>query len=138
MTDPRIVELLRALPAGKTLWLSAQGKSLWPLVRSNDQLEITRCVAADLALGDLAITFTGRTLIAHLVTQLDPLVTSSIVGIADPPGLEVLGLVTAVRRNEHLVKVPRALNLLARHLPRAALLAKRLPVLKALVRLLRD
>jgi hypothetical protein len=138
VTDPRIVELVRALPVGKTVWLSAQGKSLWPLVRSNDHLEVTRCGETDLAKGDLAITFTGHTLIAHLVTALDPVVTSSIVGLTDPPGLEVLGRVSAVRRGARVLRLPRSLNLLARHLPRAALLAKKVPILKAMVRLLRD
>jgi hypothetical protein len=138
VTDPVLIALLRALPPGGTIWLSADGVSLWPLLKPRDSLELTRCAQEQLQLGDLAVVRSHATLIAHIVVQLAPLRTASIVGIEDPAGLEALARVTKVRRGGRTVPVPRGVNLVLRHVPGAATVAKRLPLLRALVRKLRD
>ena len=137
MTDPRVIALLRALPEGKTVWLSAEGMSLWPMIQPGDSLELTRSSSGGLALGDVAVVQQGSTLIAHIVVEVRPVRTASIVGVLDAEGLEALARVSAVRRGGATVRVPRGLNRLVRHLPAAALLAKRVPGLRGLVRRLR-
>jgi hypothetical protein len=138
VTDPRLLGLLRALPPGKTMWLSAAGNSLWPFVLSGDQLRVERCGPSDVARGDLAVVDSPGTLIAHIVVEVDPVVTASSVGVRDPEGLEVLGRVTAVRRGTRTVALPRASRHLLGLVPRAATVAKRSGVLTRLVRGLRD
>jgi hypothetical protein len=138
MTDPRLVALLRALPPGKTMWLSSAGNSLWPFVLGGDQLKVERCGPLDVELGDIAVVEAPSTLIAHIVVSLAPVVTASSVGIRDAAGLEVLGRVIAVRRGARTVPLPPVARRLLALVPGVAKAAKRSEALKWLVRKVRD
>lgn len=138
MTDARLVELVRALPPGGTVWLPAGGRSLWPLVLDGDVLLVRREPADALRFGDLALLDAPGTLIAHVVTGVAPLRTASIVGVADAPGLEALGRVVALRRGTTRLPLPRQLGPLVGALPLAATRLKRVSLLRRLVRRVRD
>ena len=130
--------LLRGLAPGKTLWLRAAGGSLWPLLRDGDSLRVERIAEASLRLGEVAVVkLPTGVLAAHLVSGLRPLQTSSSVGVRDPLPLEALGRVTGFRR-EGVVRVwPASGRLLLRWWPATALVLKRLPLARRLVRRLR-
>lgn len=135
--DLRIILLLEATPLGEHLWLSAGGRSMWPLLVEGDRLRVLRCAAGDLEAGDIAVVRLGEVLAAHLVRSTAPLVTCSIVGVADPPGA-VLGRVDAVRRAGLRVPVLRLSQPIFRRLPDLAEILRRSELLRTLVRRLRD
>ena len=120
------------------MWLPAGGKSLWPLVLGGDLLLVQRCSKEELAPGDLALLEAPRSLIAHIVATVEPLSTVSIVGLEDPPGLPVLGRVVALRRGSTRVNIPRGARRLVWLAPIAATALKHVPLLRGLVRRLRD
>lgn len=131
--------LLRALPAGGVIWLAASGKSLWPLLRSGDSLRVRRTDADGLTLGDVAVVkLPGGVLAAHLVVALQPVRTASSVGIEDAPATEVLGVVTAFRRDGVVREWPRGAALVLRWLPATSRWLKRVPGLRRVVRAFRD
>lgn len=139
MADPRIEALLRALPPGGRIWLRAAGRSLWPLVLDGDQVHVERGSEQALEPGDIALVVNpAGALVAHLVARTTPLVTVSSVGVEDPPALEVLGRVVAVRRAGVTVEVPRGARVLLRQVPRLATALRHVPGLTSLVRRLRD
>lgn len=120
------------------MWLRAGGRSLWPLVLDGDQLHVERCQVSAIRPGDVAlVAFPKGPLVAHLVQQTAPLVTVSIVGVADPPS-ELLGRVVALRRRGVTVSLPRGTAMVLRLLPSLATRLKAVPGLKTLVRRLRD
>jgi hypothetical protein len=137
VTDPRLTELLRSLPAGQAMWLPAAGNSLWPLVRSGDLLRVARGDEASLRPGDVALLEYPGALVAHLVERVEPLRTASSVGVVDPPALGVLGRVVALKRGGVTVPVPRWSAPALAALPWAARGAKRLPGARRLARWLR-
>jgi hypothetical protein len=136
VTDPRLRGLLLALWPGQTMWLSAAGRSLWPLVLDRDALKVERCDEAGVAPGDVAVIDAPQSLVAHIVVQVDPVVTASSVGVRDAPA-PVVGRVVAVRRNGRTVPVPRGLRHVVRLVPGLALLLKRSDLVRAVVRRLR-
>jgi hypothetical protein len=139
MAEARHHDLLRALPPGARMWLRAGGRSLWPLVLDQDQLQVERGDASQLHLGDIALIENHQgQLVAHLVQSLEPLVTVSSVGVVDPPAREVLGRVVALKRNGLRLDLPRRGHLALRHVPTVARALKRVPGLRQLVRKVRD
>lgn len=127
--------LLRGLEPGQVMWMAAQGRSLWPLLRDGDVLKVLR--TSEFQVGDVAVVaLPGGVLAAHLVVQTEPLQTASTAGLEDPPALEGLARVVGFRRagREHAFPRSRALGAwpwLARRL-------KRVTVLRSWVRRLRD
>jgi hypothetical protein len=139
MAEARHHDLLRALPHGARMWLRAGGRSLWPLVLDDDQLQIDRGDASHLHVGDIALIENPEgQLVAHLVQALAPLVTVSSVGVVDPPAREVLGRVVALKRNGLRVDLPARGHLVLRHVPTVARALKHVPGLRQLVRKVRD
>jgi hypothetical protein len=138
VTDARLVELLRSLPAGQAMWLPAAGNSLWPFIRSGDLLRVERCGEGGVAPGDVALLEYPTTLVAHLVVGLAPVRTASSVGVVDPPALGVLGRVVAFQRAGVTVALPPWARPALGRLPAAARWAKGLPGARRLVRWLRD
>ncbi len=136
MTDPRLRGLLLALEPGQTLWLSAAGQSLWPLVLDGDSLKVERCDETGVAAGDVAVIDAARSLVAHIVVQVGPVVTASSVGVRDALA-PVVGRVVAVRRAGRTVSLPRSARHAVRLVPGLALVLKRSTVLRAVVRRLR-
>jgi len=136
-TDQRVAQLLEATPLGDHLWLSAGGRSMWPVLLAGDRLRVRRCSAGDLEAGDIAVVRLGDALIAHFVRTTAPLVTCGILGAADPAGV-VMGRVDAVRRAGVRVPVPRFSQQVFRRLPDLAEVLRRSEVLRRLVRRLRD
>lgn len=131
--------LLRGLAPGAVMWLRASGKSLWPLLRDGDSLRVQRIIEAELRTGDVAVVkLPSGVLAAHLVASLQPLTTSSSVGVLDPRPVEALGRVTGFRRAGVEHAWPELSRLLLRWVPVTARAAKRLPLSRTLVRLLRD
>lgn len=121
------------------MWLRAAGNSLWPLLRDGDSLKVERIDAASLQLGEVAVVkLPGGVLAAHLVASLEPLQTSSSVGVLDPQPVEALGRVTGFRRDGIVHEWPSLSRLLLRWLPVSARVLKRLPLARRLVRTLRD
>ena len=55
MTSMAVGQVLRQLPEGGTLWVRGLGRSMWPLLRSGDSLQVLRCAAEAVAPGDLAV-----------------------------------------------------------------------------------
>lgn len=94
---PDLVGLLRALPAGKTVWVEVRGRSMWPLLWPGDQLKVQRCGPSDFARGDVAVMARDNLLVSHFVIALAPFTTASIIGTVDD-ALEPLGRAIAVRR----------------------------------------
>lgn len=130
--------LLRGLAPGAQMWLRASGNSLWPLLRDGDSLRVERTSEAGLRLGEVAVVkLPGGVLAAHLVTSLEPLQTSSSVGVLDPLPLEALGRVVGFRRGGVVRDWPAFSRLVLRFLPATALLLKRVPLARRAVRLLR-
>lgn len=138
MKDSKLLELVRSLPPGGTVWLASAGHSLWPLIRSGDLLLVRRCGPDELRRGDVALVEAPASLIAHIVTSVAPVATASIVGVADPLGLPVLGRVVAFRRGGTKYGLPDLLRPVVGLTPRAAAVLKQVPLLRRLVHRLRD
>jgi hypothetical protein len=91
--------IVESRPRGARLRLRAVGRSMLPLFFSGEELVIERCVEGDLVSGDVAVLRgPRRELIAHVVSSIRPLTTSSYLGVPDRQPLVVLGKVIAVRR----------------------------------------
>lgn len=111
-----MAELLRQLPEGHRLWVRGLGRSMWPLLRSGDSIQVRRCGAERVAPGDLVVLARADGgLTAHLVTGMDPLRTASFLGWEDASA-ELLGRVVRIRTRGLVLPVP----VLARPLLRAA------------------
>lgn len=127
--------LLRGLEPGRVMWLAAAGNSLWPLFRDGDSLKIER--STDFRVGDVAVVKRpDGILAAHLVVAVEPLITASTAGIEDPQPLEGLGRVVGYRRAgvEHSFSNRLAFGAV----PAIARLIKRLPLVRSLIRSIRD
>ena len=128
--------LLRGLAPGAVMWLRASGNSLWPLLRNGDSLRVER--SSSLQLGEVAVVkLPSGVLAAHLVASLDPLQTSSSVGVLDPLPLEPLGRVTGFRRDGVVHEWPQSSRLVLRFLPATSRALKRLPMARRVIRLIR-
>ena len=131
--------LLRGLAPGAVMWMRASGGSLWPLLRDGDSLRVERTDETSLRLGEVAVVkLPTGVLAAHLVNALQPLQTSSSVGVLDPQPLEALGRVTGFRRDGVVREWPASGRLLLRWLPATALVLKKLPLARRVVRRLRE
>ncbi len=118
------------------MWLRAAGNSLWPLLRDGDSLRVER--ASSVRLGEIAVVkLPDGVLAAHVVVSLEPLQTSSSVGVLDRLPVELLGRVTGFRRAGVVHAWPAASRLLLRFLPPAARALKRLPLARKVVSLIR-
>ncbi len=111
-----LAAFLAASPPGTRLWVRGLGRSMWPLLRSGDAVQVLRCGAEAVAPGDIAmLARAGGGLTAHLVTSTSPLRTASFLGREDPSA-ELLGRVVRVRTRGLVLPVP----VLARPLLHAA------------------
>lgn len=99
--------LLEQSPAGTRLWVRGTGRSLYPLLRSGDSVQVERCGPEALARGDVALVRGRRGLTAHVVTSTLPLVTESLLGGVDRGEAVPLGRVVAVRRGGLVIPLPR-------------------------------
>lgn len=137
--DPRYKALLESLGHGQVVWLRTGGNSLWPVVFSGDSLRIERCGPDGVEKGDIAVVEDahGR-LIAHLVVETRPVRTASTNGTLDEPPKAVLGRVTALRRGDVVLPVPRLLAPVLGEVPGVSRVLRRVPGAAFLVRLLRD
>lgn len=110
MTGPHradLIALLEQSPPGTRLWVRGTGRSLYPLLRSGDSVQVERCGPEALARGDVALVRGRRGLTAHVVTSTEPLVTASLLGSVDPEGGVPLGRVVALRRGRWVIPLPR-------------------------------
>jgi hypothetical protein len=127
--------VLRRLPEGATLWVRGLGRSLWPLLRSGDSVQVLRCGAEAVAPGDLAVLLRADGgLTAHLVTATSPVRTASLLGREDPSA-ELLGRVIRVRTRGREWPVPERARPLLRAAQRLGTLAFRSPALRGARRL---
>ncbi len=102
-----LAALIEQSPPGTRLWVRGTGRSLYPLLRSGDAVQVERCDPEVLARGDVALVRGERGLSAHVVTGTEPLVTESLLGEMDPWGGVPLGRVVAVRRGRWVIPLPR-------------------------------
>ena len=88
----RVARRIRNLALGMTTEVRVIGRSLWPLVRSGGRLEVERCDAQALHLGDLAVAWvkSRNILVCHMVVGTDPVRTAALLGGEDGE-IEVLG-----------------------------------------------
>jgi L-amino acid N-acyltransferase YncA len=105
-----LVALIEQSPPGTRLWVRGAGRSLYPLLRSGDAVQVERCGREALAPGDVALVRGERGLCAHVVTSTEPLVTQSLLGGVDPGEGVALGRVVAVRRGRLVLPLPRPLR----------------------------
>ena len=130
MTSGAVGQVLRQLPEGRTLWVRGLGRSMWPLLRSGDSLQVLRCAAEAVAPGDVAVLLRADGgLTAHLVTGTSPVRTASLLGKEDPSA-ELLGRVIRVRTRGVEVPVPVLARPLLRAAQRLGTTAFRSPVLR--------
>lgn len=99
--------LLEQSPMGTRLWVRGTGRSLYPLLRSGDAVQVERCGPEALAPGDVALLRGRRGLTAHVVTATLPLVTESLLGGVDADEGVALGRVVALRRGRLVIPLPR-------------------------------
>ncbi|WP_052517900.1 hypothetical protein [Archangium violaceum] len=137
MTSMAVGQVLRQLPEGRTLWVRGLGRSMWPLLRSGDSIQVLRCAVEAVALGDLAVLLRADGgLTAHLVTGTSPVRTASLLGREDPSA-ELLGRVIRVRTRGVEVPVPVLARPWLRAAQRLGTTAFRNPVSRGAVRLAR-
>ncbi|MFY0570878.1 N-acetyltransferase [Archangium lansingense] len=138
MTSVVVGQVLRALPLGRTLWVRGLGRSMWPLLRSGDSVQVLRCAAEAVAPGDLAVLLRADGgLTAHPVTGTSPVRTASFLGLEDPAA-ELLGRVVRVRTRGLEVRLPVLARPLLRAAQRLGTTAFRSPVLRGARRLVRE
>jgi mycothiol synthase len=128
-------EVLRRLPEGATLWVRGLGRSMWPLLRSGDSVQVLRCGEEAVAPGDLAVLRRADGgLVAHLVTAASPVRTASLLGREDPSA-ELLGRVIRVRTRGREWPLPERARPLLRAAQRVGTLAFRSRALRGARRL---
>ncbi|SET34785.1 mycothiol synthase [Stigmatella erecta] len=132
-----LAAFVESSPPGSRLWLRGAGRSLYPLLRSGDSVQVLRCGPEALSRGDVALVRVGRRLIAHVVISTGPLVTASLLGKGDPAGVP-LGRVTALRRGWWILPLPRVMrpSLFVGQRMASALWAR--PLARGVARRLRD
>jgi mycothiol synthase len=124
---------------GKTLWLHAVGRSMFPILRSGDALQVLRCEVSALAKGDIAVARrSDGALIAHLVRATKPFSTTTFLGRGDDDAGGFLGKAIAVRRGARKLALPRGARVLLWLLHLGAAAAYRSPRARAVGRQLRD
>ena len=134
--DPRAV--LGALKIGATVWLRAQGNSMWPLVRSGARLRVRKTTVSSAKPGDIGVILLPRDrLVAHIVERTAPLVSVSVVGVVDPPGTW-LGRVEAVEEGGVRVPIPGGMRHALRVVPLAARRLRRSQTMRKLAGWLRE
>jgi len=126
-------DVLAARPLGSRFSVRGVGRSMWPLLMSGDRLVVERCSLDAVRPGEIAVLRApDHHLIGHLVVDTRPFRTSAFLGARDRTDLILLGRVVAIRRAGVRVAVPPALApvLLLAH--RAAIVAGRARVTRAL------
>lgn len=105
--ESRHLSLLRSLPRGEAIWLTADGMSLWPLIRPGDLLRVVRVATGELKCGHIAVArLTTAQWVAHVVIHEDPLITASLGGHVDSAVLEAVGRVDGFRRHGKEYRLP--------------------------------
>lgn len=119
------VELFRALPPGRGLWVTGFGRSMWPLLREGDVLHLVRADEAELLAGDLVVcVLPGGKPAVHLLLSRSPRRTAGLFRADDPTAEALLGRVASVRRgarSERNVPAPARPLLLRAHAAARAL-----------------
>jgi Peptidase S24-like len=118
------------------VWLRAQGRSMWPLIRDGDEVWVRACT--DIAKGQVLVGRIGTQWIAHLVERTAPLLTVSLSGRPDAPFEMVLGRVEKIRRGRREWPLPAPLGIVLRHVPKMGRKARANEWLRACWRVLRD
>jgi hypothetical protein len=97
--EAQSAELLAARPIGSTFWVRVQGQSMWPLLRSGDEVQAVRCGVDAVRPGDVAVVHRpGAPLVVHVVASTSPLRTEALLGAADPPEYQVIARAVTLRR----------------------------------------
>jgi hypothetical protein len=136
MVTPR--QLFDALESGERMWFSTSGNSMWPLVCSGESIWVEKVEPTHLRVGELALLACfADVLVAHVISQVHPLVTTSLMGVRDAPGARPLGRVIAVKKGGQVWPVSRWFSVVAPRVPLMGRQLKRVPGLTALVRWLR-
>lgn len=136
-SPPSVAEYLRHLPEGATLWVRGLGGSMWPLLRGGDSIQVLRCDARAVAVGDLAVLLRADGgLTAHLVTRTSPVCTASFFGREDPAA-ELLGRVIRVRTRGVELPLPRLARPFLHRAQRLGTAAFRSPLLRGVWRRVR-
>jgi hypothetical protein len=136
MVTPR--QLFDALESGERMWFSTSGNSMWPLVRSGESIWVEKAAPSDLRVGELAmVECFAEVLVAHVISQVHPLVTTSLMGVRDAPGARPLGRVIAVKKWGRVWPVSPWFSVVAPHVPLMGRQLKKVPGLTELVRWLR-
>lgn len=126
---------LAASPPGTRLWVRGLGRSMWPLLRSGDAVQVLRCGAEAVAPGDIAVLRRADGgLVAHLVTEASPVRTASLLGREDPSA-ELLGRVVRVRTRGREWPLPERTRPWLRAAQRLGTRAFRSPALRGARRL---
>ncbi|QRN99436.1 N-acetyltransferase [Archangium violaceum] len=94
------VAFLEASSPGTRLWVRGAGRSMYPLLRGGDAIQVERCSdVSRMRPGDIALVrVKERGLAAHVVSSVAPLSTRSFLGRLDEGPVHLLGRVVAVRR----------------------------------------
>jgi hypothetical protein len=104
---PDVAGLLTALPPGKSVWIEARGRSMWPLLLPGDRVKAVRCAAETLSVGDVAVLVrSDGVLVCHGVVGVAPIRTANMSGTLDD-GLLPLARVERVRRGTTELPLPR-------------------------------
>ncbi len=130
--------LLEQSPMGTRLWVRGTGRSLYPLLRSGDSVQVERCGPEALAPGDVALVRGRRGLTAHVVTSTLPLVTESLLGGVDTDEGLPLGRAVALRRGRLVIPLPRPSRHMLLLAQRALASAYERPGARGLYRRVRD
>ncbi len=102
-----VARILEGRPLGARMWIRGVGRSMAPIIRSGDALQIVRCEPSELSVGDIAaLGGPNGTLVVHLVVSTRPVRTSTFLGRPDPPDLRPLGRVVALRRGRWTFPTP--------------------------------
>ncbi len=118
------------------VWLQAQGRSMWPLIRDGDEVWVRACTT--FGAGQVLVGRIKDQWIAHLVEQVHPLQTVSLSGLADAPFEVVLGRVERIRRGSRVWRFPVSLAFFLRAVPKLGRRARSSKVLRSCWRMLRD
>jgi ribosomal protein S18 acetylase RimI-like enzyme len=117
-----LVAFLEASPPGARVWVRGAGRSMYPLLRGGDAVQVERCAgSAGVRPGDIALVrLGGGGLAAHVVRAVEPLRTSAFLGRMDEGPAHLLGRVVAIRRAGLLLPVGGRLAPLVLALHRAS------------------
>lgn len=137
LAPAELLEGFAASPMGSRIWVAGLGRSMAPLLRSGDALEIERCTPEELCAGDIVLLRRGAAAIAHVVQRVNPLRTSSFRGVADATDTEPLGRATKLRIRGRVVRITGRAKTVLRTSSLLLRFASRSKLLRATVRRVR-